>query len=197
MAEYFKSIWTGIYTVLVGMKITFMHLFEKNVTIQYPNVNPLVKAGGDKMPEIARNRLLLHPERCNGCTSCARACPVNCISIETIKVVPEDPEQPLMEDGSKRKLWVAKYNIDFAKCCFCGLCTTVCPTEAIVTTPEFEYSTFKREDLLYKFSPLDEAQVAEKRKLLAEFQAKAKLKAAEEAKAKAQAEGAAGTDAKA
>lgn len=181
MANYFKNIWTGLYTVLVGMKITWKHLFVKNVTIQYPNVNPLEKAGGDKMPEIARNRLKLEADHCNGCTSCSRACPVKCITIETVKVVPEDQEQPLLADGTKRKLWLAKYNIDFAKCCFCGLCTTVCPTGAIRMTTEFEYSTYNRDELLYKFSIMSDAQIAEKKKLLAESMAKAKAKAAEDA----------------
>ena len=37
MVKYFKNIWSGIYTVIIGMKITLRHLFVKKVTIQYPD----------------------------------------------------------------------------------------------------------------------------------------------------------------
>lgn len=186
--NYLKEIWGGFYTAAVGMKITFKHLFERNVTVQYPNVHPSVEAGTDKMPANARNRLYLHVDRCNGCMGCARECPVNCITVETIKVSPDDPEDPklkvLKDDGTideqKRKLWVSKYDIDFAKCCFCSLCTIVCPTEAIVMTPEFEYSVSDREELYYRFSDMTPEKIKEKEQLAAEYSQKQK-----EAKAKA------------
>jgi len=176
MVRYIKGIWQGLFTVLVGMKITFLHLFEPNVTVQYPKERYPI-------PSNARNRLKLTPELCNGCVSCARACPVNCITVETLRVTPDEPEQPMIADGSKRKLWVPVYDIDFAKCCFCGLCTTVCPTEAIKHTVEFEYSTYNRNDLLYHFSDMSAEKVKIKQQMLADFQAKDK--AAKEAAAAA------------
>ncbi len=185
MKQYIKSIYSGISTVLIGMKITFKHLFTKNVTIQYPNVHPLESASNDKMPLNARNRLDLDYDGCNGCKSCERVCPVNCISIETLKVLPDDPDQPTLKDGGKRKLWLTKYEIDFARCCFCALCVGACPTSAIHTTTEFEYSSFDKNDLIYKFHKLTEEQIAEKRRLVAEADAKAK---AEKARLAAQAE---------
>ncbi len=174
--NYFRDIWGGIITALIGMKITLKHMFMRNVTVQYPNVHPTEKAGTAKMPDNARNRLKLNVDRCNGCAGCSRECPVNCITVKTVKVVPDDPDNPklkvLDEDGSvieqNRKFWVAQYDIDFAKCCFCALCTTVCPTEAIVMTTEFEYSTYDRSDLLYHFSDMTPEKIAEKERLVAE-----------------------------
>ena len=32
MVKYFNNIWSGIYTVIIGMKITLRHLFVKKVT---------------------------------------------------------------------------------------------------------------------------------------------------------------------
>ncbi len=202
MSDYVKDVWDGIYTALIGMKITIRHLFAKNVTVQYPNVHPKERASTDKMPENARNRLYLHAERCNGCNSCARECPVDCITVETIKVSPDDPDDPKLlvpdEDGSikeqSRKLWVSKYDLDFAKCCFCSLCTTVCPTEAIVMTPEFEYSTYDRNNLLYHFSVMTPEQIAEKEKLAAEYSKKQKEAKAKAAAAKKAAEAKKPTD---
>lgn len=186
MKRYFENIWLGVYTVLVGMVITWKHLFAKNVTNQYPDRwHPIdghfdgkkSEYKGDpsrgEIPQISRNRLFLDPDLCNGCNGCARACPVNCITVETVKVTPGDVVPPL-KDGSKRGLWVTKYDIDFAKCCFCGLCTEPCPTEAIYLTTEFEYSTTNRKDLLYHFSPMTPEEVKEKKDMYAKFQAEKK-----------------------
>jgi NADH-quinone oxidoreductase chain I len=167
MIHYFKNIWSSITTSFTGMKITFLHLFEKKVTIQYPDEN-------FNLPENARNRLHLIMERCTGCTACAIVCPVNCITIETIRVSPDDPHKELHHNGKERKLWLSRYDIDFAKCCYCALCVQVCPTDAVIHTKEFEYSTYDRNDLIYKFRTLTDEQVKEKERLLAEFREKEK-----------------------
>jgi NADH-quinone oxidoreductase subunit I len=143
MIKYFKNMWLGLWTVFVGMKITIIHLFRPNVTIQYPNERFPIPDGSDGT-HVGRNRLEMDMDLCEGCRRCARICPVDCIDIETIMVV-KTVEQPLLSNGDKRPLWVPKYEIDFGKCCFCGLCTTVCPTNAIYHTTEFEYSTYQLE----------------------------------------------------
>jgi NADH-quinone oxidoreductase subunit I len=186
MAQYFKNVWLGLYTVLVGMKITIHHLFVKNVTVQYPNVKPIDQAGTDRMPDNARNRLFMDYEDCNGCMGCSRACPVNAITLDTIKVTPGD-DVPTLKSGGKRGLWVAEYNIDFMKCCFCGLCVDACPTGSVKFTTEFEYSSYDKENLKVKFSRMTKEEADKKRAMLAKFnddkkKADAEKKAAEEAK---------------
>jgi len=174
MVNYFKNIWLGIYTVLVGMKLTLIHLFQRNVTIQYPDERYPI-------PDNARNRLYLDPDLCDACNRCVRACPVKCITVESIRAVPG--KTPSLKNGDKRNMWVTLYQIDFAKCCFCGLCTEPCPTNAINHTTEFEYSSYKREDLIYTFVKMSDEEKAQKLKELEEWQA-SKKKAADEAKAK-------------
>ena len=183
MRQYLRNTWDGIWTVLVGMKITFKHLFVPSVTIQYPYVKlPL--------PERARNRLYVNMDDCIGCDQCARACPVSCIEIETVKSMPGE-DLGTTSNGKKKALWVTKFDIDIAKCCYCSLCVYPCPTECIYMTDVYEFSEFEREDLLYKFSTLTNEEAEEKKvnfeKMQAEKEA-AKAAAAKEAALKKAAE---------
>lgn len=155
MKEYFRNTWLGIYTVLVGMKVTFKHLFTPAVTIQYPEVKLT-------LPERERNRLYVNIDDCIGCDQCSRACPVSCIEIETVKSVPGE-DLGVTSNGKKKALWVTKFNIDFAKCCYCQLCVFPCPTECIYMTDIFEFSEYDRNKLIYKFSTLTEEEALEKK----------------------------------
>jgi NADH-quinone oxidoreductase subunit I len=62
MSRYFRNVWDGVVTVLIGMKITWAHLFTRAVTIQYPDVKV-------KLPDRARNRLYVNMETASGATS--------------------------------------------------------------------------------------------------------------------------------
>ena len=177
MREYFKNIWAAVFTVLVGMKVTFKHLFVPAVTIQYPDVKP-------KLPERERNRLYVNMDDCIGCDQCARACPVNIINIETVKALPT--EDLKTSQGRKKALWVTSFTIDFAKCCYCQLCVFPCPTECIYMTDVYEFSEYERENLIYNFSTLTPEEIEQKKSNLALFEAeKAKEKAAKAAAAPA------------
>lgn len=163
VATYFGNIFRSLYTVVVGMKITFKHLFVPAVTLQYPDVKL-------KMPERARNRLYVNIDDCIGCDQCSLACPVDCISIETIKST-ADQDLGVTSTGHKKRLHVPKFDIDIGKCCYCGLCVYPCPTECIVMTDVYEFAEFDRHNLLYKFSRMTEGEIGE---------AETKLKKAEE-----------------
>ena len=171
MREYFNNIKDGLVTVFIGMKITFMHLFTPSVTIQYPSVKvPMV--------ERVRNRLFVNIDDCIGCDQCARACPVSCIEITTVKGLPTE-DLGKTSQGKKKALWVTKFDIDFAKCCYCQLCVFPCPTECIYMTDEYEFTKLERNDLLYKFSALSPEEVEQKKENFQKFEVeKAAAKAA-------------------
>lgn len=177
MKQYLKNTYEALYTVLVGMKITFKHLFTRAVTIQYPEVKvPMV--------ERARNRLYVNIEDCIGCEQCSKACPVSCIIIDTVKSTPADPVGTT-SNGKKKALWVTQFDIDIAKCCFCQLCVFPCPTECIKMTDVYEYSEIERNSLIYKFSSMTEEEISLKKANYEKFEAEkaaAKIKAAADAK---------------
>jgi NADH-quinone oxidoreductase subunit I len=152
MTEYFRTIGQSVWSVLIGMKVTLGHLFTPAVTIQYPDVKL-------KLPERARNRLSVNIDDCIGCDQCSMACPVDCISIETVKSIPTD-DLGATSTGQKKRLWVTRFDIDIAKCCYCGLCVPPCPTECIVMSEVYEFSEFDRNKLIYNFSALTAADVS-------------------------------------
>jgi len=171
MSRYFRNVWDGVVTVLIGMKITWRHLFTPAVTIQYPDVKV-------KLPERARNRLYVNMDDCIGCDQCSMACPVNCITIETIKSTP-DVDLGLTSVGTKKRLYVPVFDIDIAKCCYCGLCVPPCPTECIKMTDVYEFSEYDRKSLVYSFAVMTPTEIDQaKTKLAAHEKEQAAKKAA-------------------
>jgi len=163
MKSYFKNIFEAISTVSTGMKITMRTFLKTNgllkkklngydygtghVTISYPEVK-------DDLPLNSRNRLFNHVEGCISCNQCAVICPVDCIEIESRKKTDDEDSSaktPPEFKSKPLKLKLLKFDIDEALCCFCGLCTEVCPTVCLVHTPEFEYSKYDRDKLNYDY----------------------------------------------
>ncbi len=151
MIKYFRDIFVSVWTILVGMWVTFRHLFIPAVTIQYPDVKL-------QLPERARNRLYVNIDDCIGCDQCSNACPVDCIEIETVKSLPTE-DLGMTSTGQKKRLWVTKFDIDIAKCCYCGLCVPPCPTECIKMTDVYEFSEFDRHHLIFNYSAMTPPQV--------------------------------------
>lgn len=177
VSDYFRTIWKAISTIAIGLKTTFPHLFTPSVTLQYPDQKM-------KLPERVRNRLYVNIDDCIGCDQCSLACPVDCITIETIKSTP-DQDLGVTSTGHKKRLHVPRFDIDIAKCCYCGLCVYPCPTECIVMTDVYEFSEYDRHNLVYNFSRMvpQDIETAKAKLKKAEEEAAAKKAAAAAAKA--------------
>jgi NADH-quinone oxidoreductase subunit I len=179
---YFKDIADGLLSAAKGMKITFAHLGEKSNTVQWPHEPATTKPR-------TRSELFNNIEDCIGCNRCAVICPVDCIMISTIKTT-KAVDLGKTSNGKKKALYLSQFDIDMAKCCYCGLCTDVCPTHCLIMTEKFDYSQATLEGLYYRFSKMDETEIskvsadlAEEKKAMAAAKAAAKAKADAEKKA--------------
>lgn len=124
---WFTEVWGGFWTTLVGMRVTLKYLFKKPVTVQYPE---------ERMPIPDRYRGIhyLEQEKCIYCFMCARACPIDCISMEAVR-------------HGKELEWVS-FTVDYNRCMFCELCTYPCPKDCIHEGKEFALVTYDRRDLV-------------------------------------------------
>src|SRR6185295_5705131 len=55
------------------------------------------------------------------------------------------------KDKAAGGLVMARFDIDIAKCMYCGLCSEPCPTGAIHHTPEFEGADFSLESMIRRY----------------------------------------------
>lgn len=138
---YFRNIFETASSVFEGMSITFSHLFRKPTTIQYPDKIPVPMT--ELLPDRFRGFLKVDMEICTACLACMNDCPIDCIKIVTKK----DENSPTKERV------LTQFDIDEAKCMYCGLCTEPCPTGAIHFTKEFEKATENLSDLIFRFVP--------------------------------------------
>ncbi|MCP2045842.1 NADH-quinone oxidoreductase subunit I [Pontibacter sp. HSC-36F09] len=172
--------WEVVKSLLSGLQLTWRHfrnadkrrapvpVMDDNyfnqpeglVTLTYPYE-------AIPVPENGRYRLHNEIDDCIVCDLCAKICPVNCITIESVKAT---EEIGMTSDGTKKRLYAPVFDIDMAKCCYCGLCTTVCPTDCLTMTPVYDFAEVDIKNMIYHFTDLTPEKAEEKKQLLAKQQ---------------------------
>ena len=106
----------------------------------------------DQVPHHPRFRgeeFTWYEERCTGCASCAKYCPLGIIRIVT------DPSGTFVQEGEKYAVEV--FDIDIGRCMFCGLCVESCPYDALDMGSGFEEGQYRRGELVIDIDRLREA----------------------------------------
>ena len=178
MSEYFQNIYHTIKTMLSGMSLTLHHLRKKKdlvATLQYPNEKwPIPERDiGFEHSEynVIRSRLHVDIDDCIGCLQCERACPVDCIKIDTIKP-PKDSDYDCGKTShdTQKKMIVPRFTIDMSECMYCNLCVYPCPEECIymVGGPnepkhdiDYEFSKFVKHDLIFEFANVTDQEIVD------------------------------------
>jgi NADH-quinone oxidoreductase subunit I len=148
MQQLFKTI-KGLWSLLVGLKITGVELCKPWITVHYPR---------EQVDNISSFRghieLVPAPEdpllpRCIMCLKCAEACPSQCITVrahikgdgnghsshvEALMLAPE-VESPYSihrtPPPEKIERVLDAFGLNFGLCSLCGLCVQSCPVGAI------------------------------------------------------------------
>ncbi len=139
---YFQNIYKAMSTIFTGMRITLKYAYAKPITVQYPDVAPVLQ------PRF-RGFHYFEIEKCIACDMCAKACPVDCIYIEKTGPRKIDKESGIAKGGA-----MERYAIDYSKCMFCALCTYPCPTDCIHMGNLHDLSGYDRESMIVEFTEL-------------------------------------------
>ncbi len=134
--SYFGNIYESIRTTAQGLKITASY-FVKNIPVKNRFVlnYPFEKLPIDKVTHRGLHEFDV--DRCISCELCAKACPVDCIYIESV--------------GKGKAAIMTRFDIDYSKCLFCALCVPPCPAECIVLGERYSLPGHNRDEMVVKF----------------------------------------------
>lgn len=137
--NYIRSFFSGLFSLLKGMRITLRVFFRKKVTEQYPENRETLRMfdrfrGELEMPHNEKNE-----HKCIACGICQMNCPNGSIQVITETVTDEE---------GKKKKRLTKYVYDIGSCLYCQLCVRTCPQDAIRFDPQFEHAVFTRDKLV-------------------------------------------------
>lgn len=126
-----------------GLMVTLKNFIRPPFTVQYPEERL------QQHPRFRGEEFVWYEERCTGCASCAKYCPLGIIKIVT------DPSKTAIEEGEKYDIEV--FDIDIGRCMFCGLCVEACPYDALFMGSGFERGRYRRDELVISVDELRQA----------------------------------------
>ncbi|MFO7817767.1 MAG: 4Fe-4S binding protein [Thermodesulfobacteriota bacterium] len=128
---------SGLWSLIVGLRVTGQNFFRPQITVHYP------RQEADNVQDY-RGHVELVPSKqdpkipkCIACGACARICPSGCIHIQSEKIPLQtegketEKEEENKAKTSRSKKILTKFNLDFNYCSLCGLCVQNCPVNSL------------------------------------------------------------------
>lgn len=151
----------GLWSLIVGLKITGDAFFRKQITVHYPRTvidDENLRTFRGHLEMVARDDAPNIP-KCISCGMCANFCPSACLTLVKRKPPKPTPEQNMaMVEAEARGEKVKKPAApkdpaalihDFTLCSLCGTCVDNCPSDAIRFSMNIYQAGFKRADFTY------------------------------------------------
>ncbi|NUM80235.1 NADH-quinone oxidoreductase subunit I [bacterium] len=136
--RFLIDVFKGLWSLFVGLGVTFKYMFRKKTTVQYPEIKkPLADRfiGYVKMMYETEGEFAGHT-KCVACMACVVVCPVSCIQVTHDK----------HPDPTKKRI-ANDFILDYTKCEFCNLCVEACNFDAIIMGHDYELSFYDRADM--------------------------------------------------
>lgn len=128
--EYFKQIYIGIKSTVLGMALTIKYFLKRKVTLSYPEEK-------EELPLSYKGVHKYNKNKCIACRLCEKNCPVKAISINA--------------EGKGKEANIESFKIDYGKCLYCAECEENCAMRAIYLSQEYDISTQDRQDTVIDF----------------------------------------------
>lgn len=134
MLRYLREVASTLKGAAIGMGVTFKNMVRPTVTVQYPEERLDLPVGFRGLPVLLSD--VDGNLKCVACELCAKACPVNCIEIQSHR-------------GPSRAKVLDAFNIDATWCMYCGLCVEACPFDALAMSDVYELADVDLANLVY------------------------------------------------
>src|SRR3989338_232715 len=135
MMKYLKDIFTGFWSLVVGMAITIRYFFKKPVTVIYPKERLPIKRFKGPIAFVTSEKTNDH--LCIACNACIKVCPSRCMSLVAKKSA---------ADG---KRILTDFKVNYMLCSLCSLCIDVCPTDALKhDDPRYDMVSLNQRELI-------------------------------------------------
>ena len=137
--NYFIAFWKGLWSLLVGMKVTGKEFVTPKVTEKYPENRATLKIADRFRATLTLKYDADGNHKCVACGICQMNCPNHTIQIVSKKVT---------DEAGNTKRVLDDYIYDLGSCVFCQLCVTSCPHGALEFINDFEQAVFTRSKLV-------------------------------------------------
>ena len=140
---------TFIPQIVTGLKTTLAAMFDKTITLEYPEQRPVIPENYRGVPTLVKDPN--GREKCVSCQLCEFVCPP-----KAIKIIPGEIDAEAEPDRAHVEKAPKEFDINMLRCIYCGLCQEVCPEEAIFLKDIFSMSGYTREEMINKKDKLYE-----------------------------------------
>ncbi len=164
MIKTLREAVTGVWSMLVGLKVTGKSFFQPQITVHYPRQTVESLEGYRGHIELVPRSSDPYRSKCIACGTCVKLCPSHCITLKVekppvpgkkVEVHPPDIDlTPLnMKQHAVHPRKMDKhprtFNLDFNFCSLCGLCVQNCPSKALRFSNDVYIAGYSRKEFEY------------------------------------------------